>query len=205
VLIVSPVLETTDVGEFGFWPVAGVAPCRFVPVSGGMSGLWVGSAVAMLAGYNARVDDGEGVPGDGEALVRRLAEAETVLAPGGLRFHDTATGVTVEPGCCCGLEDWREWYDVIDGETLWLGHDPAPRFEHGGDVVRLWPDGRDAAEAPEGPAVEVVVAELPAVLRGVQEELRGFLRGVGEWAGSRFPGVGEGLVARLGEGLGVRG
>ena len=30
-------------------------------------------------------------------------------AAGGLLLSDSATGVTIEPGCCCGVEEWSAW------------------------------------------------------------------------------------------------
>jgi hypothetical protein len=202
VLIVSPVLETPEVGGFPFWAVAGLPPYTFAPLSGRMSVLEVGSALAMLADYNARAGEDDR-PAGAEALVRGLLTTEKILAPGGLRLHDTATGVTVLPGCCCGLEDWREWLGVADGESLWLGHDPSPRFEHTPGTVRLWPDGRDAPEAPPGPPVRVPLGDLPAILHTVQEDLRAFLSLTHRWATDRFPLLSEELVAALDEGLAV--
>ncbi|WP_031516476.1 hypothetical protein [Streptomyces sp. NRRL F-5123] len=201
-LIVGPVLETPEAACFSPWPVADLAPYTFAPLSGRMTADEVGSALAMLADYNARAGDGDH-PSDAEGLIRGLLEAEKILAPGGLRLHDTATGTTVVPGCCCGLEDWREWLDVADGESLWLGHDPSPRFEHRGDAVRLWPDGRDAVEAPATQPVEIRLTALPAILRATQQDLRAFLSLTREWAAPRFPTLTEALVAALDEGLTV--
>lgn len=152
VLIVDAVLETPDTLDFPVWPVADLPPYQFMALSGSMSPLEVGSALAMLADYNSRpAEDGRPLVDAGEAI-RRLLETDKVIAPGGLRFHDTRTNVTVRPGCCCGLEDWREWLDVADGATLWLGHDPSPRLEHADEVVRLWPDSADARRNPGSPS-----------------------------------------------------
>ncbi|MFG2629807.1 hypothetical protein [Streptomyces sp. NPDC048473] len=75
-----------------------------------------------------------------------LVTADCVIAPGGLRIRDTATGVTASPGCCFGLKNWRDWLDLMNSEEPWLGHDPAPHVERVGAIVRLWPDG----DHPEG-------------------------------------------------------
>lgn len=202
-LTVSPVLETPEAADFPFWPVAGLPPYTFAPLSGRMTADEVGGALAMLADYNARAGEDD-YPADAEALVRGLLTAEKLLAPGGLRLHDTATGVTVLPGCCCGLEDWREWLDVSSGAALWLGHDPSPRFARTPTAVRLWPDGRDTAGPPPGPPVEIPLTDLPAILRTTQEDLRGFLTRAREWAALRFPPpLADDLAAALDEGLAV--
>jgi hypothetical protein len=103
---------------------------------------------------------------------------------------------------CCGLEDWREWLDVADGETLWLGHDPSPRLEHADEVVQLWPDSADAQEKTEQP-IEIALGELPGILRAVQEGLQGFLLLTGKWATRHVPTLAEDLAAKLDEGLAI--
>lgn len=202
VLIVDAVLETPDTLDFPVWPVADLPPYQFMALSGSMSPLEVGSALAMLADYNSRpAEDGRPLVDAGEAI-RRLLETDKVIAPGGLRFHDTRTNVTVRPGCCCGLEDWREWLDVADGATLWLGHDPSPRLEHADEVVRLWPDSADAQEK-SGQPIEIVSGELPGILRAVQEGLQGFLLLTRKWAARHVPTLAEDLAVKLDEGLAI--
>ncbi|MFF7580554.1 hypothetical protein ACFZBE_37195 [Streptomyces sp. NPDC008061] len=85
----------------------------------------IGAALAALAEYNSYASGDDSPVTDTGEQVRRLLEAEKNIAPGGLRIRRTDIGVTVSPGCFCGLEDWREWLDVLTGETPWLGHDPA--------------------------------------------------------------------------------
>ncbi|MFE7790541.1 hypothetical protein [Streptomyces sp. NPDC057460] len=202
-LIVNAVLETPDTVDFSLWPVADLPPYQFMALSGSMSPLEVGSALAMLANYNSLTGDDDHPLADAGEAIRRLLETDKVIAPGGLRVHDTRTNVTVRPGCCCGLEDWREWLDAADGETLWLGHDPSPRLEHADEVVQLWPDGADAQETPSGQPIEIVVGDLPGILQTVQEGLQGFLSLTKHWATRHVPPLAEDLVARLGEDLAI--
>ncbi|MFH8349584.1 hypothetical protein [Streptomyces sp. NPDC018045] len=197
-LIANAVLETPDTVDFSFWPVADLPSYQFMALSSSMSPREVGSALAMLADYNSRACDDDRPLMDADEAIRRLLETDKVIAPGGLRFHDTRTNVTVRPGCCCGLEDWREWLDVADGETLWLGHAPSPRLEHADEVVRLWPDS-----APSGRPIEIVAGELPRILRTVQEGLQGFLSLTKEWAARRVPTLAEDLAVRLDEDLAI--
>ncbi|MFG2141528.1 hypothetical protein [Streptomyces sp. NPDC048650] len=202
-LIVNAVLETPDTADFPFWPVAELPPYRFMALSGRMSPLQVGTALAMLADYNSRTSDDDRPMMDAGDMIRRLLETETVIAPGGLRVHDTRTNVAINPGCCCGLEDWREWLDIADGESPWLGHDPSPRLEQADDVVRLWPDGGDTQGASAGPPIEIVVGDLPRILHTVQEGLNGFLSLITQWATAHIPTLAVDLTARLDEGLAI--
>ncbi|WP_406327309.1 hypothetical protein [Streptomyces sp. NBC_00203] len=201
VLIMDAVLETYEATDFTLWPTAEQPADRLLALSGDLSPLEVGTAMAVLAGYNqtqhTRDDPG---PQDGLALLRRLVSVESVIAPGGLRLRDTATGITVSPGCCFGLENWRDWPDLLDGETPWLGHDPAPGVEHSGSLVRLRPD----AERPAGPPVELPLSELPVLLGTVRSALAGFLSLVGQWTERDFPSaLAAQVVAKLGDGLAV--
>lgn len=117
VLNVHAVLETSDTTDFPLWPVADLPPWRFMALSGRMSPLEVGTALATLADYNSRAGDDDRPVTDAGEAIRRLLRVDRVVAPGGLRVHDTRTDVTVTPGCCCGLEDWRAWLDVADGDS----------------------------------------------------------------------------------------
>ncbi|WP_411126274.1 hypothetical protein [Streptomyces sp. x-19] len=202
-LIVNAVLETPGIVDFSFWPVADLPPYQFMALSGSMSPLEVGSALAMLADCNSRAGAGDRPLSGASEAIRRLLEADKVIAPGGLRVHDTRTNVTVRPGCCCGLEDWREWLDVADGETRWLGHDPSPRLEHADEVVQLWPDSIDAQNAPSGQPIKIVMGDLPGILHTVQEGLQGFLSLTKQWANRHVPTLAEDLAAKLDEDLAI--
>ena len=190
VLIMDAVLETYEAADFALWPVADPPAERLLTLSGDLSPLEVGTAVAALACYND--DAGEHrSPESSVELLHRLASAETVIAPGGLRIRDTTTGVTVEPGCCFGLENWRDWLGLFDGEEPWLGHDPTPGVEYAGPLVRLWPD---AERLPSGPAIELPLTGLPGLLTSVRAHLTGFLGLVEQWAVPDMPAA---LTARL--------
>ena len=144
-----------------------------VVLSGRMSREDVGTALAAIAQYNNSQEVGP----DGPALLGGLLEQERIIMCGGLLVTDTRTGVVIEPGCCQGLEDWRDWRGVLDGVHPWLGHSPDPKVEIG-EVVRVWPD----ENRTDGPACEIPLAELPVHLAVVQQDLLGFLGLVREWA-----------------------
>ncbi|MEV7729090.1 hypothetical protein AB0P15_30810 [Streptomyces sp. NPDC087917] len=194
------VLETYEATDFTLWPVADPPPGPLLTLSGRLSPREVGTVMAVLTSYNkgghGRPDrDPEG----GVEQLRRLVEAESVIAPGGLRIQDTVTDVTASPGCCFGLENWRDWLELMTGEEPWLGHDPAPRIEHAGSLVRLWPDSDDPAGLP----MEIPLSDLPVTLGSVRNDLRDFLTLVERWAADHAPTLAPALVAKLDESLAI--
>ncbi|MFF3611653.1 hypothetical protein [Streptomyces sp. NPDC002580] len=190
------VLDTSGARGFGLWPTAARPVDGLLPLSGRLSGAETGTALAVLALYNkGERRRGARDPEDAGELIRRFSTVRSVVAPGGLRLKDTATGVTVSPGCCSGLEDWRDWLGPANGEKLWLGHDPTPLVEHMGAIVRLWPDGDTAT----GPSIDVPRDRIPQLLGSVREELVGFLDRVESWAADRVPSAAAALRARLDE------
>ncbi|MGW7075363.1 hypothetical protein [Streptomyces sp. NPDC054866] len=172
-LIMDAVLEAYEAKGFALWPVSGLPEDRLLRLSGDLSSRQVGTAMAVLVSYNKGPRKrGERHAEDGMERVRRLLAAECVVAPGGLRIRDTVTGVTVSPGCCFGLENWRDWLGLLKGEEPWLGHDPEPRAEHAGDIIRLRPD----AARHEELHIDIPRAELGELLGSVQDDLAGFLK-----------------------------
>ncbi|WP_434587436.1 hypothetical protein [Streptomyces sp. A5-4] len=195
-LILNAVLERYHPKDFSLWPVADLSVGGMLPLSGRLSPREVGTAMAILTNYNKGSRHrrrGSRDPEDGESQVRRLVTAECVIAPGGLRVQDTSTGLTASPGCCSGLESWRDWLDLADGGEPWLGHDPTPLVEHTGATVRLWPGGNSS----EGLPVDLPLAQLPELLRSVQDDLVGFLARVAEWSTHYAPSLAAALVAKL--------
>lgn len=194
------VVETCEAREFALWPVSDPADGRLLRLSGELSSPQVGTVMAVLTGYNNRPRRrSERHTMDGLAMVNRLVTAECVVAPGGLRVRDTDSGVTVEPGCCFGLENWRDWQGLLEGEEPWLGHDPGPRVEHVGATIRMWPD----AARQEGRPIEIPRERLRELLSSVQDDLTGFLKCVERWASCGFAPVAGALVATLDEGFAV--
>jgi hypothetical protein len=200
VLIMDAVLETYSAADFALWPVADLPADHLLALSGRLSVRELGTAVAVLTSYNKSDDEvlARGPEGSTEQVSELLA-TDLVIAPGGIRVRDTSTGVTAPPGCCFGLENWRDWLDWMNGEEPWLGHDPAPRAEHTGATVRLWPD----TEHPDGLPIELPLARLPELLGSVQAQLVAFLASVEEWATRYAPPLADALVAKLDEGLAI--
>ncbi|MEV5365788.1 hypothetical protein AB0L12_23980 [Streptomyces cellulosae] len=144
VIVLQPVLEVTDPAGFTLWSVAGIEPYGFLPLSGTLAPAEVGTAVMSIAARNDVVPDDDPPPRPADPLgsfLHGLFTMDDLFASGGLRVTDTASGVTLTPGCCNGLEERRDWFDVLDRDG-WasFGHDPSPLAERLGDIVRLTVD-----------------------------------------------------------------
>lgn len=196
VIVLQPVLETYAPAGFDLWPVADAEPYGFLPLNGALEPAQVGTAVMRIAACNdidPEHDDRPPRPGDPlGSFLHGLLTMAPLFASGGLRVTDTVSGVTLVPGCCNGLEDWREWFDVVDGAGAgagaggqgWFGHDPTPMYERVGDTVRLTVD----AEQDDSPVIELPVPELRRLLAGAERDLAGFLRLAAGWVTVHLPG-----------------
>ncbi|MEV4224762.1 hypothetical protein [Nonomuraea sp. NPDC049725] len=189
-VIVDAVLETYDADGFTAWPIAEPSSDRLLTLSGLLSPAEVGTAMAVIFSYNgipvthaARLTDAH--------LEQHLAEAEGLIAPGGLRFHDTTTGVSIAPGCCFGLENWRDWWDMTRGQEPWFGHDPAPHITQLGHVIQLRQHDGDSS------SVEITRDELAGLLATAQQHLTGFLNLARQWATTTTPALADRLITAL--------
>jgi hypothetical protein len=200
VLIMDAVLETYQATDVVLWPVAAPPADHLLALSGRMAPAEVGTAIAVLTSSNDGDHEDRGRSEDGAAdRVGHLMTAERVIAPGGLRLRDTVTGVTVSPSCCSGLEDWRDWLGLVNGEEPWLGHDPTPHIEHLRASVRLWPDEDLRRES----SIDLPRAQLPELLGSVRDQLVGFLAAAEEWTAQHTPALAARLVAKLDEDLAI--
>ncbi|WP_323145315.1 hypothetical protein [Streptomyces sp. NBC_01565] len=194
----EPVLEIYTPDGFDLWPVAEVEPFGFLPLSGELSPAEVGLVVMRIAGCNDSDPDDNHPPGGADALdsfLHGLLTFDTLFAAGGLRVTDTSRGVTFQPGCCDGLEDWRDWHQLIDhGSPLGFGHDPvSPVAERFGDTVRLTVN----AEQSDSAVIELSVAELRNLLTGAERDLSDFLTLAADWASRHLPAHCVPLTAAL--------
>ncbi len=185
---VQPVLERYTPDGFDLWTVAEVEPLGFLALSGALSPAEVGTAVMRIAGCNDIDPEDDRPPRPADALdsfLHGLLTFGNLSAAGGLRFTDNSTGVAFLPGCCDGLEDWRDWQQFInDGSLLGFGHDPvSPVAERFGDTVRLTVN----AEHSDSPVMELSVAELRSLLADAERDLADFLALAADWASRRLP------------------
>lgn len=197
-----PVLETLSVDGFALWPVAEAGSYDVLALSGRLTPDEVGAAVMRLADYNG-VAAGPGRPADPlGSFLHGLLTADLPQSPGGMRVVDRSTGTAFLPGCCNGLEEWRDWYRVLDGDGYAsFGHDPDAYAERHGGTVRLTPDTSRSG----GPVIEVPAGALRRLLAGAERDLAAFLRLAGDWAARRLPGRAAPVVAAVARAVGMAG
>ena len=190
----APIVERTSVEAPPPWSVLGEGMPYRVRLSADMGAAEVGSVVWQLAQYN-------GVPVDGRSareILQDIVRADSIALPGGVAVRD-ASGREILPGCCAGLEEWREWLAFeITGATPWMGHEPDPWLERVGDVVRVWSHG-ELSEAAIEPAfaIDVPVADFRRGLVDLRTDLEGFLGALGSWARRVSPAEADALVAKF--------
>lgn len=177
-IVIDPVLETYIVAGFTAWPTASQPAGHLLPLSGQLDPASVGTGIAVIASYGFPDSDDPSAP----ALIQHVISSECLIAPGGLRIRDTGTGVTVNRGCCCGLENWRDWQNLPGEETPWLGHDPSPWIEHLGQNIRVWPDGGFRETCAGATPIEITTSQLPGLIDTAHRQLREFLDLIEPWA-----------------------
>ncbi|MFD8754452.1 hypothetical protein ACFV0O_26205 [Kitasatospora sp. NPDC059577] len=193
----QPVLEAVP-RSFGLWPVADIPPSGFLPLSGRLSSAEVGTAMMLIASCNDIDPDDDRPPrpaGARDSFLHGLLTFGSPYAAGGLRVADTSSGVDFLPGCCDGLEDWRDWQRLVDdGGLLGFGHEPvSPIAERFGDTVRLTVN----AEQTGSPVMELPVAELRRLLADVERDLADFLALAAHWASEYLPDRSATVTAAL--------
>ncbi|WP_343230746.1 hypothetical protein [Yinghuangia seranimata] len=197
----QPVLETVPSRDFALWPVAAPGRVGFTPLHAGLTSEEVGAALMRIAFSNDIDPEHDGRPPRPDdpvgAFLHGLLTVDTPFAAGGMRVTDTSTGVEFLPGCCNGLEDWRAWYDVLDGGSASFGHDPDPLAERVGDTVRLTVD----CERPDSPVVELPTDALRDLLAGAGRDLADFLALAATWADEHVPDHAASLTTALGRAL----
>ncbi|WP_395363421.1 hypothetical protein ACHGLA_24735 [Streptomyces sp. YH02] len=187
-IVLHPVLELLGTRDFDLWPVADPGAYGFLPLSGRLGTAEVGTAVMRIAECNNVEPADEGhPPGPADPLggfLHGLLTMEDLFAAGGLRVTDIATGVTFLPGCCNGLDERRDWFEVLDGEgRAGFGHDPSPLAERVGDTVRLTVD----TDRADSPVIELPVTDLRRLLAEAERDLTDFLRSATTWTTRYVP------------------
>lgn len=195
----QPVLEMNTPDGFDLWPVAKTERFSFLPLNGELSPVEIGTALMRIVACND-VDpdeDGDGPPRPAEPVagfLHGLLTLDNLYAAGGLRVTDNSKGVTFSPGCCDGLEDWRDWYQVVDGsEKIWYGHDPSAVAERLGDTVRLTVH----AERNDSPTIELPATDLRHLLASTEHDLTEFLAVAAGWVAEHLPDHSAPVTAAL--------
>lgn len=203
VIVMQPVLEIFAADNFALWPVGEHESYGYLVLDGELTPADVGTAVMRIADCNDFEPEEEHGPCPTDpvgAFLHGLLTMPDLFAAGGFRVTDNATGsIFVEPGCCSGLETWRDWLEVLDGTGCSdFGHDPSSVAERVGDTVRLTLD----AHAKDGsPVIELPVDQVRALVAGAQQDLRDFLSLAGTWAEQHLPAHAAGVTAALARAL----
>lgn len=179
------------------WPVAGSA--GFIRLYGQTSEPEIGSFMATLLSYN-RLEQS----GTASDLLFRIIDSKRLILPGGLAV--VAPNVKpIYPGCCCGLEGWREWTSALSSRSSpWLGHDPSPRVEFAEDRISVWSNCQRLGDSSFY-TIDFTESEFREALHKVQLDLIAFLSLCKEWPEAIGFGASEQLVKRLDGAFSVRG
>lgn len=190
---IEAVVEVSHPVSGAPWPVLPDTNTSHIRLHAGVTDEEIGSVMMTACLYN-RIE----ISDDAAETLGKLMENDGFVMPGGLRL--SAEGREVLPGCCCGLEDWREWLGVPDGKNaIWTGHDPSPEVEYVDGGVRVWQDAKK-----EG--VEFVgfdLGELAALLARVESDLAGFLYRLGKWSEYSAPGLGQRVAVYFAENMNI--
>jgi hypothetical protein len=148
----------------------------------------VSLVVAQLCSYNSSGNDNRSL-----SLAELLISPDVVL-PGGLAAVDDSR--IIQPACCSGLEEWREWYLFLEtGQQPWLGHDPSPWIQTMGTKYLVWSDGGLGEPQPTAAfSIEFERSELAAAIASAEADLLGFLEPLRNWAEIVDPNLGADLV-----------
>ncbi|MFG2949784.1 hypothetical protein [Streptomyces adustus] len=203
VIVMQPVLEISPADSFALWPVGEHESCGYLVLNGELTAAQVGTAVMRIADCNDFEPQEEHGPCPTDPLgtfLHGLLTLPDLFAAGGFRVADTATGtVFVEPGCCNGLETWRDWLEVLDGTgCAAFGHDPSSMAERVNDMVRLT---LDVHETDASPVIELPADQVRRLLAGAQQELQDFLGLAGTWAEQHLPVHAGAVTAALARAL----
>ncbi|MFI8423432.1 hypothetical protein [Streptomyces sp. NPDC085479] len=198
----QPVLEIFAFDDFALWPVGEHTSYGHLVLDGRMTPTEVGTAVMRIAACNDFEPDQEHGPCPTDplgAFLHGLLTMPDLFAAGGFRVTDMATGtVYVEPGCCNGLETWRDWRQVLDGGGCSFGHDPSSTAERVGDTVRLT---LDTEAENESPVIELPADHVRALIADAEADLRDFLGLAGTWAERHLPTHADAVTAALARAL----
>jgi hypothetical protein len=126
-----------------------------------------------------------------------LTEFPHVL-PGGIGVVSDERAIM--PSCCCGLEHWHEWREVLTtGHSPWTGHDPAPLVEPHDDVVQVWSDGGMGEKPSHETPITFRRSDFALAVETVAQDLGDFLHPLREWLDVHAPQASADLVSKFAE------
>ena len=148
---------------------------EFINLDGAISDNGCASFLALLALYNNLTDKGSP-----EKAAQAVLNAKRLILPGGLLAWDETSRIV--PGCCCGLEAWRDWYSIKPkGNGPWLGHDPSPWVDCRKEHAIIWSDTDPEQNLQK---IQVSYCELETALQKTQDDFTAFADKFSDWAGN---------------------
>ncbi len=151
---------------------------RFVRLWGSMSADEVALFLVVASTYGSTDEPATSI----EAV---LADFPQVL-PGGIGVVWDQRSVM--PSCCCGLEHWTEWQNVLTtGQSPFTGHDPSPLVEVLDDTVQIWSDGAMSEKPSNEIPISFTRPAFGIAVAAAAQDLRDFMHPLRAWLDVRAP------------------
>lgn len=167
------------------WALSSIIDQSFIRLFSGTTEEEIGSVMLTACLYN-QIEICPSAIDNLNALVAK----ERIILPGGLQFSENLQ-VKIYSSCCSGLENWREWLGVPNGNLfVWAGHDPTPEVEFIGDGIRIWQD--EKADGVE--FIDLGINEMRHLLEKVESDLKGFVIRLSKWADFVAPSLRRQIV-----------
>ncbi|MDT8976455.1 hypothetical protein ABN764_24420 [Paenibacillaceae sp. P-4] len=127
-----------------------------------------------------------------------LLEQEGVVLSGGIAFFEDENKYIL-PSCCCGLEDFSGVIDtIINKQSPWMGHDPAPGITYINDQVHVWPDAPETIDSHVNKSIQYSYKELIDSLEKTRNEMQGFIEGpLYDWINKRDEEIASTIKDRM--------
>lgn len=167
---------------------------NYIRIYSGISDEEIGSVMFDACLMSSVDEGGEIIVKSAPETLRAFVSNEGFVLEGGLQFRENDE-VRVSPGCCGGLEDWSDWFDVQNGETnIWTGHDPASTIEIDDGTVKIWDDEKTRDESP---SIEFSIEEFVENLKNVEQDLNDFLLRLARWTKNIEPALEKEVVGHF--------
>jgi hypothetical protein len=157
------------------WPIADIPAFTEFPLNANMSDREVGSMVAALCDP-LEIESSSDI----SAYLHALADLDCLNLRGGLALIEDS-GIIMSRGCCTGVEDWRELYEIRDQQSPWMGHDPDMWCDFPDEkTVQFWSSGGTTGEQV-GPMVSYSQSQVADELQRFRNSLTKAAERFGQW------------------------